>query len=432
MTGSSKNSDLPAATLTEVASAELRPVTPSKRISSIDCLRGFAVLGILLINIPWFGIPETVDPTSRGNATTLNLAAWAASVVADGTPRAIFAMLFGAGVVILTTRADARGQGANVADVYYRRLFWLFLFGWVHDYLLFGIDYLQSYALLGVGLYPLRKLSPGRLILTGIICLTLCVCSIDFLHHFQKRQTAAEGESQASAKDATQHEEERIRQAIEDRQSGYITWVKRTLGDMVSDPPFYLRVQFWDRAGAMVLGMGLFKLGVFSASSSVRVYLAMVVLGYGLGFLYRGFGIYSAIGSDFASGPFPAPFGVLRLTGFEVSRVLIAMGHVGLMMIISKNGWCRTLMAALAAVGRLALSNYILQTIVCTLVFYGFGLGLYGQLELYQLYFVVGLTWTGQLVLSTLWIRYFRFGPLEWIWRSLTYWKRQPMLSKAS
>jgi len=97
------------------------------------------------------------------------------------------------------------------------------------------------------------------------------------------------------------------------------------------------------------------------------------------------------------------------------------------LMILCKAGVLRWLTSRLAAIGQMALSNYILQSMVCTAVFTGCGLGLYGRLERYQLYYVVAGCWALSLAASPIWLRHYRFGPLEWCWRSLTYWQRQPM-----
>ena len=107
--------------------------------------------------------------------------------------------------------------------------------------------------------------------------------------------------------------------------------------------------------------------------------------------------------------------------------MLLAAGHIGVVMLISKSGALGWLRRALAAVGQTALSNYLLTSVVCTLIFNGYGLGLFGRLERHQLYLNVLGMWLVNLTLSPLWLRWFRFGPAEWVWRSLTYWRRQPM-----
>ena len=112
---------------------------------------------------------------------------------------------------------------------------------------------------------------------------------------------------------------------------------------------------------------------------------------------------------------------------YHLGRVFTAMGHVGLIMIFCKLPVLRWLKVSLAAVGKMALSNYLVDSIICMFIFKGFGFGLFGKLERYELYYVVLGIWSFQLIISPIWLSYFRFGPAEWLWRSLTYLKIQPM-----
>jgi uncharacterized protein len=113
-------------------------------------------------------------------------------------------------------------------------------------------------------------------------------------------------------------------------------------------------------------------------------------------------------------------------TIYQIQRMFLAMGHAAMLMLIIKSGLAKWLMRSLRAVGQTAFTNYIMQSVICTLFFFGYGLGYYGKLELYQLYFVVLAIWTLEMIVSPIWLTYFRFGPLEWLWRSLTYWKVMP------
>jgi uncharacterized protein len=106
--------------------------------------------------------------------------------------------------------------------------------------------------------------------------------------------------------------------------------------------------------------------------------------------------------------------------------IIVALGHIGMMMLIIRHGYFEWLTRRLAAVGRMALSNYLTHSIVCTTIFYGYGLGYYGHISRLQSVFLVLAIWIAQLIYSPIWLRYFRFGPAEWLWRSLIYWKLQP------
>ena len=169
--------------------------------------------------------------------------------------------------------------------------------------------------------------------------------------------------------------------------------------------------------------MGLMKLGVFSAERSRSFYAWMAILGYGIGLPLMVFDASGLIRHEFKldymlhGGIFYNAFGSL----------VVALGHVGLIMLIVQSGALAWLTRRLAAVGRMALSNYLTHSIVCTTLFYGYGFGLFGQINRTGLAAIVLAIWIFQLWISPIWLKHFRFGPAEWLWRSLTYWKLQPM-----
>jgi uncharacterized protein len=148
----------------------------------------------------------------------------------------------------------------------------------------------------------------------------------------------------------------------------------------------------------------------------------MMLIGYPIGLAVNYYEFNILVEGEFL----PLPFQRSMLT-YQYGRIFMMMGHIGLIMIFCKLnllGWLKT---SLAAVGRMALTNYVMHSIICAVIFYGFGFGLFGELQRYELYYVVGGIWLFQLITSPIWLQYFRFGPLEWLWRSLTYNKLQPM-----
>jgi uncharacterized protein len=178
----------------------------------------------------------------------------------------------------------------------------------------------------------------------------------------------------------------------------------------------------FDIGGMMLFGIGLLKLGIFSASRSVRDYRILATLGFGIGLPLAAV----SVRNDLVSGFDPATT-ALSTVGLALARVPVALGHVAVVMLIWKAGALRWLTSRLAAVGQMAFSCYILQSLICTTIFYGYGFGLFGRLQRYQLYYVVLGVWVVQFIASPIWLRHFRFGPLEWLWRSLTYVEIQPM-----
>jgi uncharacterized protein len=115
---------------------------------------------------------------------------------------------------------------------------------------------------------------------------------------------------------------------------------------------------------------------------------------------------------------------------YQLGRIFTVMGHIGLFMLFIKSGILKFLQTALSAVGKMALTNYLVHTIICTTFFLGFGFGMFGKLQRYELYYVVFSIWLIQLIYSPIWLRYFRYGPAEWAWRSLTYLKIQPFKNR--
>src|SRR5262249_44812866 len=178
----------------------------------------------------------------------------------------------------------------------------------------------------------------------------------------------------------------------------------------------------WDIWCMMLIGMGLFKLGVFNAERSTRFYVWTVLICYGLGLTVNSLSAWIIIKNNFD----PAIHSFAN-SSYDLGRLTVALGHMGVIMLLCKSGAIEWLTNSLGAIGQMAFSNYILQSVITAFIFTGYGFALYGKLERYQIYYVVAAIWVFQMIVSPIWLRHFRFGPLEWCWRSLTYWKRQPM-----
>lgn len=287
--------------------AAVAPVAAEERISSVDALRGVAVLGILLINIQNFGLPFAayMNPTAYGGDGGLNLAYWFANqIFFEGKMRAIFSMLFGAGVVLMTARAEERGGGIAVADIYYRRTLWLILFGVLHAYFIWFGDILYDYGLIGLALFPLRKTKPKFLLIAGVLLL-LAVPVKSFFEIRSDIELRDRGVAAARAEAADQQltdaqkddkkkweekEKEmkpgpaRIKEDIDRQRGGYwslFAWRAGLVADIQSSITY--RYLLYDVGGMMLIGMALMMLGVFSAKRSNGFYLKLVLLGYVFG-----------------------------------------------------------------------------------------------------------------------------------------------------
>ncbi len=431
------------------APAAFAPVTNQERIVSIDTLRGVALLGILLINIIVFGLPESAYsvPINAGGHSGLNLVFWYANqIFFEDKMRALFSMLFGAGVMLMTRRAEERG-GLRARGIYYRRTLWLVVFGLLHDYFIWIGDILYLYGVVGLALFPFRKLRPSTLLATGALLLMI-VSGYTTLSHYSQIRTrdralavdrlvAAGGqptEEQRAAQKEWEEESKEIRpnpaeleKEIKPHRGGYWELFKWRVKEVLVIQAFLLLpiVSFLivDVPGMMLIGMAMLKLGILTAERNRKFYLLMILIGYGIG------GTINAItGYYFARSGFDLGKESLAwvLADFP-SMLLVALGHIGLVMLIVKSGGLKRLTSRLAAVGQMALTCYLATSLICTTIFEGYGFGLFAKLQRYQLLYVVFSVWLFLLIASPIWLRHFRFGPMEWVWRSLTYWRKQPL-----
>jgi uncharacterized protein len=185
----------------------------------------------------------------------------------------------------------------------------------------------------------------------------------------------------------------------------------------------------WDMLLMMFIGIVLLRWGFFSNKLSTTTYAITLLIGYGLGLPISYFyAVDAQVDWMLNVGPTVDNYRTVPFQLYDIRRVLLALGHASLLLLIYRSQVVPWLMRALTAVGQMAFTNYLMQSIICSLFFYGYGLGYYGKLAFHELYYVVGVVWVFQLIISPIWLQYFRFGPFEWLWRSLTYWKRQPMI----
>ena len=415
------------------------PTTDRERIFALDALRGVAVLGILLINIIEFGLPGAyLNPANAGGASGANLWAWiATSFFFEGTLRGLFTLLFGAGVVLYTCRLERAGLGLVSADLYLRRNLWLIAFGAFNAYvLLFDGDILFYYGAAGLLLYVFRNLPVRRLLFFAIplLCVPTIVGTIAYVD-FQDMQAQAEQVQLLQAQGSTLtteqqrviddfHERLEYEQPTVETQEETVQAMRESYASafaLTSGPTFDADT-FCEYLGMMLLGMAFMKSGVLTAQWSSASYWRMLITGWGIGYLVNAFEIAQQVRNDFdVNSMLSAEF-----ITYDLGRIPLTLGHLAFIMLLIKGGWFRGAFRVLASVGRMALTNYLAHSVICLFVFTGAGLALYGQLERYQLYYLVVGIWAMQLAWSPWWLQRYRFGPAEWLWRSLTHWRRQP------
>ena len=358
--------------------------------------------------------------------------------------RALFSMLFGAGVILLTERAEKRGAGVRAADIYTRRNMWLVLFGMLHCYLIWNGDILYFYGVAALMfLFPFRNLRAKTLLWTASVVLLLNTVIVQggqgfgAYHAMQEAQKAnvalahhqTLSESQIDAlkswkdvQNSYRPDSKKLYKDIAAHQHGWLSQ-GADAADAFKGETIGAYAGFGDWFGLMLLGMGLFRLGFFSLRLSTRTYSLVAVIGLGIAWPLTFWGCWHAWRSGFDM----FSTGLALQIPYDLTRVTGALGNAAVLLLLMRAGVFKWLLARVAAVGQMALSNYILTSLTMKTIFVWGAWHWYGYVEYYRLYYAVAAMWVVNLIFSTLWLRYFQFGPIEWCWRSLTYWKRQPM-----
>jgi uncharacterized protein len=403
-------------------SSKPQPVNEKQRIVSIDVLRGFALLGILPMNIQYFSMISAAyfNPTAYGNLQGANFIVWLFShVLADEKFMTIFSMLFGAGILLMTSRIEKQGESS--AALHYRRMGWLVLFGMAHSYLLWSGDILFSYGLCGMLVYLFRKLRPRTLLILGLI--TVAVGSTSLVAYGVWTEHWPAHEVQMATEQVWKPTPHMIADELAAYRGSWLNQMKYRVPDSIQmETIYFLAFTFWRASGLMLIGMALFKLGVFAARRRAAFYWALIAVGLLIGIPIVLSGTYRDFATEWG---FHYSFFYGAQFNYWAS-LLVGLGWVGAIMLAGRSTMLLPAIRRLAAVGRMAFTNYIMQTAICTTIFYGHGFGLFGKVDRLGQFAIVVLIWILQLIISPIWLRHFLFGPLEWLWRSLTYWQWEP------
>jgi len=394
------------------------------RIVTIDAIRGFAVCGILVMNIGSMGMPvyAYVDPHFYGGATGIDLFAWAAAyVLVDGKLRALFTMLFGASLLLITDAAEDRRPGP--VRTHYARIFWLFVFGMLHAWLVWYGDILVDYAIAGAIAFFARRWDKGAIGFAAfcLIGFSLAHSLIEYhdmqilhgLAHAPHPPADAVREwNKVLAQtlpfpDAVAHEVDLYRGGFADvfRIRAETTAAFQTL---------YLPINMPETLGFVLLGMLFYRLDFWTGGWSKRAYVGTILAGA------ITIPLYWPLVSTIEAHDFDPAFLPLADAFTLLLRPFLALAYAAAVILAVQGGAARWLTMRLAAAGRMAFSNYLGTSLIMTTIFYGYGFGLFGQLHRAQLYLLVLGQWVLILGWSPLWLRYFRYGPFEWAWRSLS------------
>lgn len=401
-------------------SPALSPVTQTERIASIDVLRGVVVLGILVWNIQLFAMHEAAWSNPYGCAFTdrPNVLTWVLLQIFVGYKDiTIFSMLFGAGILMMDARCAATGR--NATSTHYRRMVVLIIFGLLHAYLIWPGDILYHYAMCGLIVYVFRNLRPGLLIALGFAAYLVPLVLVYPIDWFLQRTSSAEAIYALFSPTA-----EQIAAHNETYRAGWLAQMPdraaMAIGVQTIMFPF---LTLWICGGMMLVGAGFHRLGVFTARLATKWYLLMIAGGLVVGMPLVLYGLYRGFEMDW-SPEYVALRG--RLLPW-LAAPLTGWAYVAAIILVCRSGRIRWLTDRLAAAGQMALTNYLMQSVICSLIFYGHGLGMVGRIDRIGQVGIIAVVWILQLIASPLWLKRFRFGPVEWLWRVLSYGRLQPM-----
>ncbi len=404
----------------EFVKKPVAPVSSTNRIHFLDEIRGFALLGILVMNIQNFSmiLASYMNPNAQGVAVGMDKITYIFThLFTDMKMMSLFSMLFGAGMLLFIEKAkEKRGKSIGL---HHKRMFWLLILGLIHAYFIWRGDILVMYAICGVIIYWFKNASPNWLIITAVVFF-LIVAS--FLYSVELFWDFMEEEQQVSMVNSFQPDQETIDEEVTAYTGSWLDSHKKRVYES-SQNHLAIFVFIWRVLANMLIGMALFKMGILKGDRSRQFYKRFMLIGFGIGFPLISVGIIQNFAHNWDTRYFFA-------YGFQFNyfgSIFVALGYIGLIALWSKSEFLADLKRRLAAVGRMAFTNYILQSIICTIIFYGFGFGLFNQLGRFPQQLIVLGIWGIQLAISPWWLKRYRFGPLEWLWRTLTYGKRQPM-----
>jgi uncharacterized protein len=405
---------------------QLAPVAPTRRLETLDVLRGFALLGILAMNIRAMAAPTSayMYPYALFDYEGGSRLAYLFTTVAfDLKMMGLFSMLFGVGVLLYADKRTESGQPPRA--LWFRRMIVLLAIGLLHAYFIWAGDILVPYALCGILLLWWMRNRTARTLLIAAVGMLAIGAALAVVHwlswgSMSEADRAAELELMMPTR-------EQARGHLDLMLGSYAGFVAGSApGTFMFETMFFVLFFFWRCGGMMLLGMSLYKSGFLDGRlpSSTYARVALIATPAGLALAFVG-----ALQLERVAYAMPSR-AVVDLWNY-IGAVFASVGYAATLIWIVKRGALAALRRRLAAVGQMAFSNYLLHSMIASVLFLGWGFGLAGRFDYAaQLLFVVAI-WIVQLLVSPAWLRSFRFGPAEWLWRTLTYGRVQPMRQNA-
>ena len=405
---------------------QLAPVSSTRRLETLDVLRGFALLGILAMNIRAMAAPMSayMYPYALFDYEGFSRFAYLfTTVVFDLKMMGLFSMLFGAGILLYANKRTESGEPPRA--LWFRRMFVLLLIGLLHAYFVWAGDILVPYALCGIVLlWWMRNRTARTLLISAVGMLAIGAALAVF--HWLSWSSMGEADRVAEL-ELMMPTPEQARGHLDLMLGSYTGFVTGSApGTFMFETMFFVLFFLWRCGGMMLLGMSLYKSGFLDgrlpSSTYARVALIATPVGLALAFI-------GALELERVAYAMPLR-AVVDLWNY-VGAVFASVGYAAMLIWIVKRGALAGLRRRLAAVGQMALSNYLFHSVTASVLFLGWGFGLAGRFDYAAQLLIVVAIWSVQLIVSPMWLQSFRFGPAEWFWRTLTYGRVQPMRQEA-
>lgn len=413
-----------------------QPTRGDERIKTLDFCRGIAVLGIFLCNVGFMALPYDglMSFSYRESIDYLQDAFFVWAMFFDGTQRGIFSLLFGIGMVIFLDRNGNKIGAGPAADLFFRRIAFLFLFGLINAYVfLWGGDILAPYAFYTFIAFAFRNSSSKALLVTVAVILLIysllavagTMSALEGHEAYQEAQTIidegkelTEEQQEAYDKWLQKPDTEAINETVKAVRSGFGGAFENSMSELSMVLSHIYYGSLFDFIPMFFIGIVLYRRGIFNPDYPLSrlVYPGTLLVVTAWVWRYTD-AYYSFVELDQLLLAYIFPLS-------PIVRVMLTLGYTLLLIAAYRYIYANFIVRALVAVGQMALTNYLSQSIIGAVIFYGFNL--YGVLNGAEISLIILAVWIFQLTTSAVWLHFYRFGPFEWIWRSLTYGKRQP------
>ena len=431
----------------------LTAVKLTERIKVMDVIRGFAVLGILLMNIPGFSTHEFFlywHDALKGETTTNGILFKGSMILFDGKMRGLFTLLFGAGLMLFIE--NKQDNSIRVADLYFKRMMWMLFFGLIHAYIfLWGGDILYEYAMCGIFAFAFRNMIARNLLFfsLSILAVVIYFSGSAFLERKEKYIEYKQVEKRLQEHKPVNEKQQEVYDEFVNIKGTFLPFSKEHIHNLTED--IYKRevkiksdystlvvknaeeisvyhtqeffMDMWESFATILLGMALFKFGFFQEKLNNNIYRVFAFIGVPLGIALSAISVLNMVYTQ--TGLIDAMenrnFSINHIGG--IGRIILTVSYASTLILLFRVKWLKSFFALFANVGRMALTNYIMETVLCSLYFFGFGLNHYGVYDAKELVLFVSVIWLIQITYSNIYFRFFEMGPLEWLWKRLTYGK---------